>query len=348
MPFNRRQALRFAGAALCAPAVPRAARGQAQVTLKLHHFLSSVSNAHTRFLVPWAKKIEADCENRIKIDIFPSMQLGGTPAKLYDQVREGAADLAWAVPANTPGRFPIIEVFELPFVSSRRAVVTSKALHEFFTVHLKDEFADTHPLFFWAHDRGVLHTRVAVRRQEDLRGLKLRHPTRRSGEALAALGATPIGLPLPLIPQALAQKAIDGCLNPWEVVPALKLQELVQFHTEISGSSALYTTAFVLAMNKAKYEAMPPDLRRAIDQNSGIGAAENAAALWDSEAPAVVEMVARRGNAVITLDEDEVARWRRLTGSVVRAWSEELKGRGADATKLLETARNLIAKYETA
>ena len=97
---------------------------------------------------------------------------------------------------------------------------------------------------------------------EDLKGLKLRFPTRLAGEALRALGATAIGMPIPQVPESLAQQVIDGCVVPWEVVPSIKVQELVKFHTEIPGSPTLYTASFILAMNKAKYEGLSAERRR--------------------------------------------------------------------------------------
>jgi TRAP-type C4-dicarboxylate transport system permease small subunit len=104
---------------------------------------------------------------------------------------------------------------------------------------------------------------------EDLKGLKLRFPTRLAGEALKALGANAIGMPIPQVPESLAQRVIDGAVIPWEVVPAVKVQELVKFHTEIPGSPTLYTATFILAMNRVKYDGLPADLKAVIDKNSG-------------------------------------------------------------------------------
>ena len=56
------------------------------------------------------------------------MQLGGTPPQLYDQARDGVADIVWTLPGYTPGRFPRIEVFELPFVAHKRGIVNCKAV----------------------------------------------------------------------------------------------------------------------------------------------------------------------------------------------------------------------------
>jgi TRAP-type C4-dicarboxylate transport system substrate-binding protein len=141
MTPTRRHFLALAGGAVAAPALLREGYAQApEVTLKMHHFLPAISNGHAKFLAPWAKLVAQESNGRIKIDIFPAMQLGGTPPQLYDQARDGVADIVWTLPGNTPGRFPICETFELPFTAHRKAVVNSKALQEFAELHMKDEF----------------------------------------------------------------------------------------------------------------------------------------------------------------------------------------------------------------
>src|SRR5947208_1529933 len=266
MRTTRRRFMGFAGAAVASPALLREGHAQApQVTLKMHHFLPPVSNGHAKFLAPWARKVEADSQGRIKIDIFPSMQLGGTPPQLYDQARDGVVDIVWTLPGSTAGRFPSTEVFELPFIAARRGIVNARASQEFADANLGKETSDIKLLSFWSHDHGLIHANKQIKTMDDLKGLKLRSPTRLAGEALKALGATGVPMPIPQVPESLAQRVIDGCVVPWEVVPALKLQELLKFHTEIPGSPTLYTASFYLAMNKAKYESLPADLKQAID-----------------------------------------------------------------------------------
>ncbi len=344
--FPRRHFLGLAGSALAAPAILRATRANAQeVTLKMHHFLPPVSNGHARFLRPWADKVQAESGGRIKIDIFPSMQLGGTPPQLFDQARDGVADLVWTLPGNTPGRFPGIEAFELPFTANKRAIVNSKALTEYAEANLRDEFREVKPICFWAHDHGLIHATRQVRTMDDLKGLKLRFPTRLAGEALRALGANAIGMPIPQVPEAMAQKVIDGAVIPWEVVPALKMQELVKFHTEIPGSPTLYTATFVLAMNRAKYDALPADLKAVIDRNSGQTAAEMAGKVWDEQAVTVSNMVRQRGNTITVLDAGEAAKWREATKPVIDGWVKTVTERGLNGAKLLESAQAALAKY---
>ena len=346
MTINRRSVLIGAGTALGAPAIITGARAQDVVTLKLHHFLPPVSNGHAKMLAPWAKKVEADSQGKLKIEIFPSMQLGGTPPQLYDQARDGVADIVWTLPGSTPGRFPTTEVMELPFIGAQRGIVNARAGQEFADAYLKDEVKDIKLLSYWAHDAGHIHATKQIKTMEDLKGLKLRNPTRLAGEALKALGATSVGMPVPQVPESLAQKVIDGAVVPWEVVPAIKVQELVKFHTEILGSPALYTASFFLAMNKGKYDGLAPDLKAIIDKNSGLAFAELAGNMWDTEAVRVRDLVVKRGNTITVLAADEKARWIKATEPVYGAWIEQVKAKGLDGPKLIETAKALVAKHD--
>lgn len=349
MTIARRRFLALAGSAVAAPALLREGHAQApQVTLKLHHFLPPVANVPTHFLTPWARKVEADSQGRIKIDIFGTMQLGGAPPQLYDQVRDGVVDLAWTLPGYTAGRFPRSEAIENPFVSHRTALVNALAMQEFYENHIRDEFNEVHPIAVWAHDRGVIHVNRRIEKLEDLKGVKLRFPTRLAGEALKALGATAIGMPVPQVPESIAQRVIDGAVVPWEVVPSIKLDELVKFHTEIPGSKSLYTSVMILAMNKAKYDGLPADLKAVLDKNSGEAAARMAAVPFDKTAPQVIETVNRKNGTIVTISEAEAQRWEKTTEPVIEAWTKQVKDRGVDGAKLVETIRGLIAKHEKA
>ena len=106
MPINRRRALALG--TLAAPALLRAgpARAQETTTLRLHHFLPAVSNVHRFFLQPWAQKVQSESGGKLRIQIFPAMQLGGAPPQLYDQARDGVVDLVWHLLGSSPGRFP--------------------------------------------------------------------------------------------------------------------------------------------------------------------------------------------------------------------------------------------------
>ncbi len=314
------------------------------ITLKLHHAFSSVSSVHEKFITPWARKVEAESGGRIRIDLFPSMQLGGAPAALFDQARDGSADIVFAAPSLTPGRFPKIETFELPFIPARRALVSSRALADFAAANLQDEFRDFYTICFCCSDRAVLHANRPVRTIEDVKDLKLHVQTRFAAEAMRTFGAHPVIMPSAQLPVGISEHVIDACLDPWHLVPPLRLNDLLRSHTEFSDFSPSART-YVLAMNKASYDRLPRDLKIVIDNNSGQPAAALAGAMWDIQAAAVANMVVERGDLIVTLLPEAVAHWRKAAEPVLDAWRKEIKEQKIDGAKLLAAARALLAKY---
>lgn len=320
------------------------ARAQ-EVTLRVHHFLPATSAAHADFLAPWAERLEQQSGGRIAVQIYPAMQLGGRPPQLYDQARDGVADVVWTLPSYTPGRFPVSEVFELPFVPGT-AEATSQAVQEFADKHLRGEFGDVHPLLFHVHAPGPIHTRGrGIATVEDIRGLKLRSPTRGMTAMLEAVGAVSVGMPAPGVPEALSRGVIDGMAFPYEVVLPLRAHEMVDHHAEIPD---LYTSVFLLAMNKARYEGLPSDLRKVIDDNSGMALAKEVGRLWDEAEEPGRRAAIDRGNQVARLEGAELERFREAAQPVVRGWIAQMGEAGIDGAALLEEARALIAKYEAA
>ncbi len=343
--IGRRAFVASTASSLAAPAFLRAALGDGpRFTFKLHHALSSVSCAHTNFLVPWAHTVEVQAGARIRIDIFPSMQLGGQPVELFDQARDRVADIVWTRPSETPGRFPRIELFELPFVPPRRALVGSKAIADFSTDNLKDEFREVHPLCFSCADRGIVHGSRPVQSADDIKGLRLDVRTRFAGEAMQALGARALLVPSAQLPLAITRHIVDGCVVPWTIAPALKLYDLLKVHTDFADYS-LSTTTFMLVMNKTAYESLPPDLKKVINDNSGQIAAGMAGAMWDLQASSVADIVSRRGDPIMTLTPEAVEPWRKATEPVIHAWLKQMKARKIDGEKLLAGARALFDKY---
>ena len=344
--MDRRQFLATTGTTLAAPWILMGRARAAEVTLKLHHFLPPTTNAHVNFLKPWSREIAEASGGRIDIQIFPSMQLGGSPPQLYDQARDGVVDIVWTLAGYTAGRFPRLEVFDLPFIAARRGVVNSQAIQEFSDRHRAEEFPDTQPLVIWGQDHGVIHSKKQIATMADMKGVKLRSPTRLCGKALEALGATAVSMPVPQVPEALSEGVIDGCVVPWEVVPSIKVQELTSFHTEVPGSPTLYTTAFLLVMNKAKYAALPDDLRRVLDEKSGQYGTRMVGQAYDDRNPEVKKLVTDGKGTILTISEDEKARWIEATRPVTEAWLADAKARGLDSDALLAEAKALIAKYD--
>ena len=338
----RRTALATLGAVA---ALATAGTAMAQtVTLRLHQMLPPQATIPARAIVPWAQKVEAESGGKIKVQLFHAMQLGGAPPQLFDQAKDGVVDLTWTVLGYTPGRFPKTEVFELPFMSSS-AESSSKALQEYVEKFAADEFKDVKLIAVHTHGPGLFHTKQPVTGLESLRGMKIRGGSRIINNMLTKLGATPVGMPVPAVTEALSKGVIDGTTIPWEVTPSLKVTELVKNHTTFAGKEGLYTQTFAFSMNKASYEKLPPDLKRVIDNNSGQVAAALFGKAMDDGDKAGREIAVKAGNKITELELAEVQRWKRTASTVETDWVNEVKAKGIDGAKLASEARALIAKY---
>ena len=342
----KRRSLIQGGAAAMFGAPALSGLAQQSVTLKFHTFMSPQSNVWLSMHKPWMDKVEKESNGRIKFEGYPAMQLGGTPVQLYDQARDGVVDVVWTLPGSTAGRFPRIEVFELPFIMTN-AEATSKAYWEYVQTQAPDEFKDTHTIALHVHGPGLFHSATKmIMAPADLRGMKVRGPTRQITKLLGALGATPVGMPLPQIPDALSKGTIDACVIPWEVVPSIKVDELTKNHTEFPDSGkALYTTTFVMAMNKPKYESLAPDLKKVIDANSGLETSAWLGKTQEGNDPIGRKAALAAGGKIHTLTEAEAQPFIKGAAPIDDEWVADMNKRGYDGKKLLETARSLITKY---
>lgn len=325
------------GAAQAAPAV---------TTLKVAHFLPTSSNFHQQVLLPWCDKISKESGGALKCQIYPSMQLGGTPAQLLDQVRDGVADIAWTLPTYQAGRFTKSEVFELPFIA-KTSEGGSQAMWEYIQKNATDEFKGVKLLFTHLHDGNQMHFgKKSVKTLEDLKGLKLRAPSRIGSKTLTALGAVPVQMPAPAVPEAIAKSVVDGASIPWEVTTAFKLQEICKTHTVTAPGQAKHAySIFTFVMNPAKYDKLPANLKKVIDQNSGLATSKWAGKTFDSFTLPARKIAEARHNTINVLSDAEYQRWIKATENVDNDWIKEVNAKGANGAALLNDAKALLKKY---
>ncbi len=329
---------------VCATLFAGSAMAQ-QVTLRLHQFLPPQATIPAKAIIPWAQKVEKESGGKIKVQMFHAMQMGGSPAQLFDQAKDGVADITWTVLGYTPGRFMKTEVFELPFLTGLSAEDSSRALFEYVQKNAMDEFSSVKLLTVHTHGPGPIHTKQPVTGLESLRGMKIRGGTRIVNNMLVKLGATPVGMPVPAVTEALSKGVLDGATIPWEVVPSLKVHELVKHHTTFAGGNGLYVTTFALSMNKGAYDKLPADLKKVIDNNSGIETAAFFGRAMDEGDKTGRDIALKAGNKITELEPAEVQRWRRTASTVESDWVTEVAKKGIDGKKLASEARALIAKY---
>jgi len=320
----------------------------AQVVLKVHHFLPSTSSAQVKLIQPWCDKIAKESGDKLKCQIYPAMQLGGTPAQLFDQARDGVADIVWTVPTYSAGRFNKSEVFELPWMAAT-AKSGSQALWTYVQKNALDEFKGVHPIFMHVHDGALFHfTSKQPKTLEDMKGLKIRAATRANSRMLAALGAAPVQMPLPQVPEALSKGVVDGAAVPWEGTPAIKLPEIAHYHLDVpAGAPRISNTIFLFGMNQAKYDSLPADLKKVIDANAGGDFSQSIGKIWDNSQAAGRKAAIDHGNVLYTIPAAELDNWAKAAAPLYDTWLSDIEGKGLPAKQMLQDARTLLAKYKT-
>jgi TRAP-type C4-dicarboxylate transport system substrate-binding protein len=333
------------GLAALATSISLGAAAQ-EVVLKFHHIWNNQAMASQKVIAPWCEQIATASNNRLRCQLFPAMSMGGTPPQLVDQVRDGVTDLTITLPGYTAGRFPMMEVFELPFMTNS-AEAGAQAAWDYLQKHALKEFPGTRILAVWVHDEGYIHTRdKPVRTLADFKGLKMRAPTRQTNKLLVRLGATPVAMPLPAIVEAVSKGVVDGFLLPWEAMPALKLEEMVKFHSETDPSRpALYSAVFIFGMNQAKYDALPPDLKAVIDRHSGPELSRQIGRTWDESQTLGRQLARDRGNTFHTIPPAELDQWVQVSAPLYDEWVADMDRRGLNGRQLLQDARDLLARY---
>ena len=313
-----------------------------EVVLKFHQMLPAQAPVPALVLIPWMEKVTAESGGRITFEHYPSMQLGGKPPELVDQVADGVADIIWTLPGYTPGRYPRTEVIELPFLITD-AESASRALYTLAEKYMFDtEYADMKILAMFVHGPGLIHSKTPITTPADLSGVKLRAPTRVTNMMLSSLGATTVGMPVPSVPESLSKGVIDATVLPWEVTGSLKTSELVTNHTEFTGK-ALYTSAFIIAMNKATYDGLPDDLKAVIDTNSGLEFSALAGRMSQSADAKARQIAVDLGNNFIALDAAQSAEWEAAAKPIYDTWVKEMADLGIDGQALLDEALGLLA-----
>jgi TRAP-type C4-dicarboxylate transport system substrate-binding protein len=317
-----------------------------EFTFTLHHFLGPQAPAHTQMLVPWAERVAEASAGRVAIEVFPAMTLGGRPPELVTQARDGVVDLIWTVNGYTPGLFPRSEVMELPNVFEGDARAANLAMFDMFDAYLAEDYRGLEVMFLHTHGGQALHLRDRpVHRPGDLAGMSLRTPSRTGAWSIEALGATPVAMPVPELPVALQRGTVDGALIPFEIIPALQLQDQTAYQVEGSGGYRIGTAVFQVSMNQARWDALPADIQAAFRAASDRDWWGEVGAIWNGTEEGGLAVATGAGNSHVMWSEAETAAFRAALEPVVERWVAEATGSGIDGAALVARARALVAAH---
>ena len=319
---------------------PAAAQDKS-IELKFSSWVGVGHGHHVAVLVPWSKMIEEKSGGRLKVTIYPGSTLG-KPADHFDLVKSGIADMGFASPGYTPGRFPLISATELPLLFNT-AKGGSQAVWSLSDRYFKAEFAGVKLLWIWVHPPGQFHlAKKPVRVLEDLAGLKIRAATPMLANMVKALGATPVNIAAPETYNALERGVVDGTIFPWEAIAGFKLAEVIRHHAVVN----LYVSPLITIMNQKKYESLPPDLRKVIDELSGVWGAEFTGAAWDRNENEGIAAAKKAGATIYPVLQDERARWATKLKPVEDEWLANTEAKGLPTRQLLKDLREAIKRYD--
>lgn len=311
------------------------------VSLRLAHFFPATHPAETVLVQGWAKALSEATDGRISIVSYPGQTLLAAP-EIYDGVVTGIADIGLSVFAYTRGRFPLLEVFELPGVTYENSKVASQVAWEVIQELNPAEVQDTQLMMVLATGPGDLFTKSPVRSLEDLQGLEIR-ATGLSAKTLGALGATPVAMPQSEAYEALSRGLVKGNLSPVEVLQGWRHAEVTEYLTL---TPFLYNTLFFVTMNKQTWQALPPDLQAVVTEVSEQFFQDVAMGLWDVQNEAALTYaVDETGQQVITLPEEEKARWIELVLPIQDEFVQDMNSKGLPGQQALDRVRELSEKY---
>jgi TRAP-type C4-dicarboxylate transport system substrate-binding protein len=321
-------------------AVPVAAQDK-PIELRFSSWVGVGHGHHTGVLVPWAKMIEEKSGGRLKVTIYPGSILGKATDHL-DLIKSGIADMGFVAAGYTPGRFPLTSVVELPllFKTSKGG---SLAVWSLYDKYLKPEYAGIKTLWIWVHAPGQFHMgKKPVHKLEDLAGLKIRAATPLTVAMVKALGATPVTIPAPDAYNALERGVVDGTIFPWEAVYSFKLYEVLRQHTVVN----LYVAPLFTAMNQKKYDSLPPDLRKVIDDVSGTAGVELTGTVWDKNELEGIAAAKKAGATTYTVPQEERLRWAAKLKAVEDEWLASTESKGLPGRALLNDLKEAIKRYD--
>ena len=317
------------------------------VTLKVSHFLPPNSNYQKGVLEPWCDKLAKDSGGRLKCQIYPAMQLGGTPPQLADQVKNAVADIVMTSPSYSSGRFPYTEALEQPFTLPPGGLAGSKAMWEYSQKYAAKDYADFKLLAMFSGSGVIMSTgSKPILNIEGFKGVKLRSPSRSAAKLLTALGGAPVNMPPAQITEAVSKGVVDGAMATWELVPAVKLQEVTKYHMEGPALQAAFTqNPLVMLMNKGRYDGLAPDLKAVLDKASGAHLVELAGTAWDKAIIDGRKIASDGGNKTLVVKPEDYEAMRKASASVEIEWAREVAPKGLDGAMLVKEVRAIGAKY---
>ena len=317
-----------------------AASGDKPVEMSFALHIPPKTTAYTKALLPWTKEITNQTDGRVTFKFYLSQTLVKV-RDAYNAVKTGVADLTWVAFSMTPGRFPLMSVLELPYMSPDTYIgshVLNDLFHKF--PEIKAEVDDVHLLSLWVSLPYEIHTIKPVRTPEDIKGMKLATlPGARA--VLEAMGAVPVPMAGPKIYQAVEKGVADGAVIAWGAYNAYRLYEVTKYHT----NPHLAGLPYCVIMNKSKWNSLSKKDQDIINKVTNDMMPDLLCRAVTATMSIAVETSKKRGHEIIDLPPDELSKWRETGKPTWEEWAKQMEAKGFPGQKVLDEAVKLVEKY---
>jgi TRAP-type C4-dicarboxylate transport system substrate-binding protein len=335
MNTTRRTFLKGTVAAAAASTLPApAVLAQAPIELKLASFVPPTHSIWDKVLMPWVKRVEEMSKGQLKIAGYPSMQLGGKAPELYRQMVQGIADIVFTLPGYTSADFPMMSLTELPGTATSAKEGTERIWKRLEEGYFAKELADAKVLMLWnADNAGILTRNRLVRKIEDVKGLRLRSPSAAQALQIEHLGGVAVSLPVPQVYPGIERGTVDGAMIPVTTLLDFKLAEVVKY---ITTEAPLGRSAFIVSMQKKRYDSLPAELRKIIDTTTGLELALQGAKTYDDRAAEAMASV-QKTHEIYLLSKDEYQQWLKFFAPLATAEAKRVDAAGLPGSKLVKS-----------
>lgn len=309
------------------------------IELKMSHFMPTKHVQHAKVMEPWAKKIGELTDGRVIVTIFPGGALGKPPHQ-YDNAVKGITDIAFGLQSYTPGRFPLTSALRLPFMV-KSGEQGARVLWSMYEKYLQQEYKDVKVLWLFMHGPGQMYTtKKQVKTIDDLKGLKIRSPGAIMSKVVKQYGAVPVHMPITQVYTALERKTVDGVAAPWETMRPFRFYEQCKY----AAVADIYSMTFFVVMNKKKYESLPADIRKIIDENSGLQMAIKAGRAYDQADIPGKKLFEDKGGITYQLPAAEKEKWMKAAMPIKTNWIKDMKTKGLPGQAVLDYAEAQLSK----
>ena len=311
------------------------------INLRFSSFVPAGHFMNSKIFQPWIDMVEKKTDGKVQIKLYTGSALG-KPQDQFDMAARGVADLTWGILAYTAGRFPLTTVMELPFMSPSSEIGSRIVWRLYKEGHIASEFNAVKMLGLGMPPNMDIHVnKKQVKTLDDLKGMKIRTPSAMMGQLIKKWGGVPVAMPAQEVYLSLERGVMDAVFFDPLTLFGLRCNEVTKYHTKVGIS----TTVMFFAMNQKKFDELPADVRKVIDDLTGEWwTADYHGKIADQMAAGAWRELGASGGIMYGLPPVELARWEASAAPAFEEWVADAEAKGLPGKEVLKAALRLKAE----